>query len=558
MSAGRSHAYKSTPAAFTCRVNRQGSFLQTKACARTTRHADMPRTSHIDRFSFSKYKAASQGGGWHSCVWSSPPKGQGNARGMGMDLAARIRHGVRAPYAWTFFFLTTFIVFSSFFLEGKVLLASSDHTFGHYPNILFGHRMLRQGDFGLWNPLIFGGVDFTSSFHHHMLHPLNWPLLLLPERFVLHGVSVQCYLELALIGIFAFRIIRRVQDDDLVALFIAVVAQLGGFAWFAATTLIGTHLLFAAAASIYVIVSYADRRPILNYLYLALCFFDILMMGHIAYISAFGLPVVVFFFWWTWPQSVLRPWRGLMPAVALAFVTAFCMSAVRLWPVMQGLLYEQAFVDTLKVNAGFKDAGYFALTGFVPEIFGLNLRDAQVYSASLDMGRWHTQFHNLSVLRHCADPADLVVGSAWIGAAVVWPGGNVSGHRADAVESVAAPQRPREYCLVSHSSFHHLPNGRHVPAVCGACAHPAISDARHGNRTRGLAAALVSGPRRNRPGELPRADRASGRSQAGRGAAGAVRFRAAVATKVLILAGLPACFVAVGRLEAGISPRPRG
>ena len=88
--------------------------------------------------------------------------------------------------------------------------------------------MPRQGDFGLWNPLIFGGVDFTSSFHHHMLHPLNWPLLLLPELFVLHGVSVQCYLELALIGIFAFRIIRRIENDSLIALFVALVCNWAG------------------------------------------------------------------------------------------------------------------------------------------------------------------------------------------------------------------------------------------------------------------------------------------------------------------------------------------
>jgi hypothetical protein len=311
-----------------------------------------------------------------------------------MDLAARIRHRVRAPYAWTFFFLTTFMVFSSFFLEGKVLLSSTDNTFNHYPNLLFGHRMLRQGDFGLWNPLIFAGVDFSSSFHHHMLHPLNWPLLLLPERFVLHGVTVQCYLEISLLGLLAFRIIRRVQDDDLVALFIAIVAQLGGFTWFTTTTLIGTHLLFAAAASIYVIVSHADRRPVLNYLYLALCFFDILMMGHVAYISAFGLPVVAVFFWWTWPQSVLRPWRGLMPAAALAFVTAFCMSAVRLWPIMQGLMYEQSALGELVVNTGHKDVGYLALTGFIPELFGLNLGDAGIYTSALTITDRHTQFHN--------------------------------------------------------------------------------------------------------------------------------------------------------------------
>ena len=254
-----------------------------------------------------------------------------------MDLAARIRHGVRAPYAWTFFFLTAFIVFSSFFLEGKVLLSSTDLTFNHYPNLLFGHRMLRQGDFGLWNPLIFGGVDFSGSVHHHMLHPLNWPLLLLPEQYVLHGVTVQCYLEISLLGLLAFHIIRGVQDDDLVALFVAVVAQLGGFTWFTTTTLIGTHLLFAAAASIYVIVSHADRRPILNYLYLAAVLFrhsDDGARGLHQRLRLAGrrrLFLVDLAAEHTAPLAGFDAGRG--PRLR---DRKFCLAAVRLWPVMHG------------------------------------------------------------------------------------------------------------------------------------------------------------------------------------------------------------------------------
>lgn len=310
------------------------------------------------------------------------------------DLTETVRRWARSPYAWTFFFFTAFIVFSSFFLEGKALLSSSDHTFGHYPNLIYGHRMLRQGDFGLWNPLIFNGIDFSTSFHHHMLHPLNWPLLLLPEHLLLLGVTFQCYLEISLIGLLAFRIVRCIEDDEIIALFVALVAQLGGFAWFTTTTLIGTHLLFAAAAAIYVIVSSAGRRAVLNYVYLTLCFFDILMMGHVAYIAAFGLPVVVVFFLWTWPQSVLRPWRGLMLTVTLAFLTAGCMSAVRIWPVMQGLIFEQNVVDTLGFPS-LKDSGYFALTGFAPEVMGLHHGDTVRFSEALGLGGRHIQFHNL-------------------------------------------------------------------------------------------------------------------------------------------------------------------
>jgi len=41
-----------------------------------------------------------------------------------------------------------------------------------------------------------------------------------------------CYLEISLLGILAFRIIRSVQDDDLVATVRGPGRQLGGFTWF--------------------------------------------------------------------------------------------------------------------------------------------------------------------------------------------------------------------------------------------------------------------------------------------------------------------------------------
>src|ERR1035441_933105 len=50
------------------------------------------------------------------------------------------------------FLLSAAILFAPFFLQGAVLLSNTDNLFNHYPNLIFGHRTLRSGDLGLWNP----------------------------------------------------------------------------------------------------------------------------------------------------------------------------------------------------------------------------------------------------------------------------------------------------------------------------------------------------------------------------------------------------------------------
>ena len=101
-----------------------------------------------------------------------------------------------SKYLFLIFFAISAVVFSSFFLRGQVLLATTDNLFTHYPNLIYGLRALRNGDFGLWNPYIFAGVDFTTSMHHHMLHPVNWILALFPEKYIFHVLTIEAFLSL--------------------------------------------------------------------------------------------------------------------------------------------------------------------------------------------------------------------------------------------------------------------------------------------------------------------------------------------------------------------------
>lgn len=294
------------------------------------------------------------------------------------------------------FFLNAVVLFLPFLVQGQVLYASTDHLFGHYPNFIFGYRSLRSGSFGLWNPFIFAGVDFTTSMHHHLLHPRNWPLLLVPERYLFHALSAIVFLEVWLIGVLTIRIVRVYVKDSWAALLAATVGQLSGFIWFTVTTLIGTHLLFSTLAAVYLLVTLERRRKAIAFGLLTLSFFDILAMGHVLYVFSFGVAVCAAFALCL--RTAQRERRSVVPLVVVvlsAGVAAVAMASYRLWPVIHGILYEQEFIDSIWLPA-FLNHGYFALTWLVPDALGIHLSDAMQISKALGVGEVrHTQFHNV-------------------------------------------------------------------------------------------------------------------------------------------------------------------
>ncbi|HTZ36170.1 MAG TPA: hypothetical protein VMB84_09120, partial [Stellaceae bacterium] len=208
---------------------------------------------------------------------------------------------MRSRYVTAIFWVTAFIVFDRFFLLGRIAMPSTDQLFAHYPNLVFGYRALRSGELPLWNPYIFAGTDFTESMHNHMLDPLNWLLLTVPEAYIFHLLTLLHFVELALVGVLGFKIARIYLIDAWAALFVALTLQLSQFPWFTMTTLIGAHLLVLALVGIYLILTWQQRSLLASYVLLSLCFFEIFVKGHVGYVAAFGLPVIIAFGVTAWP-----------------------------------------------------------------------------------------------------------------------------------------------------------------------------------------------------------------------------------------------------------------
>ena len=306
-----------------------------------------------------------------------------------------------------FFFGFSIVVFSPFFLHGYTILASTDSLYNHYPNLLYGYRALHDGNFGLWNPYLFAGVDFTNVFHHHMLHPIHWILLLFPEKYIFHVLTLILFFEHALVGVISFKIFRLYHKDVWAAIFLTIVVLIGGFMWCAITTFIAVHMMFASVASMYIILSFDQRRKITNFVLLSFFFAYILLIGHVGYIMAFGIPIIIVFLIKSWPNILSRPWTGITPIIIGSAIFGLCIALPRLQAVLSALLFEGAMFSQEEWLPSLANMGYFSLTGFVPEALGIYLTDAITIAGILGLGAVHTQFH--SMLYYGIVPIALVV-----------------------------------------------------------------------------------------------------------------------------------------------------
>lgn len=308
------------------------------------------------------------------------------------DFLDKIENFTASPYAWTLFVITAAIIFSPFFLRFHIIISSTDNVFNHYPNILYGYRALRSGNFGLWNPYIFAGTDFTSSMHNHMLNPFNWIFLLFPEKYLFQAVTFKIFLEYVFIGILSFKIFQ-LYCEQTAAVWLALIAQLCTYTWFTTTTMIATDLLFFSLSFIYLILTAKNRRNITNFVLMSICAFGIFIIGHESYIATFELPIVAVFLVTYW-KELRKPWRGITPIFIAANLVGFAMAAFRLIPIALALINDQA-MQTLWPLTEPGNNSYFTLTGFIPEVFGQHLGESASLFHNVGVDGRHTQFHNL-------------------------------------------------------------------------------------------------------------------------------------------------------------------
>jgi hypothetical protein len=299
----------------------------------------------------------------------------------------------RTRWVYSLFFVLPLFVYYPLFRSGMVLQGGTDLYFGHYPDLLYGHHMLRQGDLGLWNRLIYDGTDFSYSLLNHILYPLNWLTLAVPDADVLHFISWQLFLEICASGCLAYAIAGLLLEDPWARLLVAITVQLGGFMWFNVTTFIGVHLTFVALIAVFFLLTPERRRPLVNFLALSFSFAGVTLIGHPGYLTGFGLVLIGVFLA---KICTLASWRdrgAYGVSVVAAGLAGLALGAFRIVPIFTELSQQSVSVASNWLPNSNAYGVYYLIAGVIPGMFGLNTSEAAAIGNFLGVPGHNNQFH---------------------------------------------------------------------------------------------------------------------------------------------------------------------
>ena len=276
------------------------------------------------------------------------------------------------------FLFVTAVLFAPFFIQGRVLVGNTDNLYTFYPNLVFGHHSFRSGDFGLWNPLLFTGMDASGSMHLHMLNPLNWVLLLAPKSQVLQAITIKALVEISLIGFFVFLTAASLLRERMTAIVCGLALQLSGFVWYTAGMYYSLNMLLATVIYIYLLLTRKRRAMFWNYFWISLCFAAIMFGGNPGYVIAFMAPAPVL--------ALILGRDGadrvrLLGTIALSGITALALAGVRILSValtIQGTSRAASFMPSPSLDTVPGNSGAFLLPGLVPGVWGLNFGQGSI------------------------------------------------------------------------------------------------------------------------------------------------------------------------------------
>jgi hypothetical protein len=279
---------------------------------------------------------------------------------------------------------------------GHLLVGGTDSLYAHYPNLLFGHRTFWQyGAFSLWNPYIFAGFDFTKSIHAHYLNPTLAPLLLVPEKYMFQVLTVAFFAINWLIAFFWYRIALLYCEDQWQAILVGIVAQAGMFFCFLTTTFIGVPMYLYATLAVYIVLTFERRRTFRNYVYLSILLALLFIYVHPIYVVGFTAPIAAAFIAKCYPRYFAKPQRVIGSTILAAGLTGLTVALYRIVPVFEFLAQQGNVGSDLRLPAFYR-RGYFLLTEFIPQVFGIDLSESFGISGLLEGGQsqYHTQAHN--------------------------------------------------------------------------------------------------------------------------------------------------------------------
>lgn len=310
-----------------------------------------------------------------------------------------------------FHFMFAFIIFSPFFLFGKFIVGGTDNHYHHFVNMIFSHRAFNQGELGLWNPYILGGVDFSASTHNFIYFPINWLIFIFPENYFFLLMTLRMFIEVWLVGVFGYLFFREELKDKKWAFFSSTVYQLNGYIFFSITTYANLTIFLFITIALYLIWTLGKRKSYLSFIYLNICLVSIILSGNIVYAFSAILVLSVLFIYRHWPYSVnLFHLSRHSIVFYTSLITGVLISMVRLLPFVFNLFFEGSRLGS-GVLGGVPGYIYLGVPAFVPEVMGINIGSSFpiVFSITHQQGL-HAQFHAFSYLG--ALPAIIVLWTA--------------------------------------------------------------------------------------------------------------------------------------------------
>ncbi|MFC1546267.1 YfhO family protein [bacterium] len=286
-------------------------------------------------------------------------------------------------------------LFSPFFLYFRGIVGSTDNLFHHFPNMLFNLETFKNFDFGLWNPYVLNGIDFSASTHNFIQFPINWFIFLFPKSWFFMLMTLRMFFEVWLIGIFGYLFFREELNDKKWALFSSTIYQICGYTFFSITTYANLTIHLCIIISLYLIWTLNTRKAYLSYIYLTLLNLSIILSGNIVY-SLAAMVIIVILFIYRFQHEVYNLLSKKIQIVYMSFISAIAVSMIRTLPVIHNILAVGDRISAMRLG-GVAGYNYLALPLFIPEIFGVQFTMSMpMLTVLTHLQGLHVQFHGFT------------------------------------------------------------------------------------------------------------------------------------------------------------------
>lgn len=235
-------------------------------------------------------------------------------------------------------FIFAIVLFFPFIFHGQFFVGSEGNFLRYFPNFLFCHRAFNAGEWGLWNPYLNAGMDFTASGDNVVFDPLNWILFSFPEQHLFFLLSLRMFLETFLIGVFGYLFFREELKDDQWALLSSMIYQMSGYLYAGLLMHANLTVVLFFTIAVYLVFTLQQRRRFISFLFLTIALSEVWLAGQLKYgLTAFVVVGILAVYRYKSFLAKQPAHQKYVPVIGLALGAAFMIASIRLWPVAASL-----------------------------------------------------------------------------------------------------------------------------------------------------------------------------------------------------------------------------